>query len=165
MAFWRTYYHIIWATRERAPLIQPAIEERLYAYIAARALALECHIYAIGGWVDHMHLITAIPPKIAVAEVVRQLKGASAHYANHELQLSGNFEWQRGYGVLSISERNLETALAYVRNQKQHHTHGSEIRVLETLSDESIGPDRSPMLGDGLREPAAAYRYLGEAPF
>jgi putative transposase len=165
MAFWRTYYHMVWATRERAPLIAPAIEDRLHAYIVSRAAALDSYVYAIGGWVDHVHLIVAIPPKIAVSEVVRQIKGASSHYANHELGLAGRFEWQRGYGVLSISERNLEIAIVYVRNQKQHHTLRSELHILETLSEEDVGPDGLLSPSNGLKELPAAYQHLGDAPF
>lgn len=32
------------------------------------------------------------------------------------------FAWQDGYGVFSVSESALATALKYVANQKKHHT-------------------------------------------
>jgi len=98
MAFWRLYYHLVWATQNREPLIKPEIEKRLYAYIVHKASELECFVYAINGWYDHLHLIIAIPPKYAVADVVKRLKGASSHDLNHGVGLDYEFVWQRGYG-------------------------------------------------------------------
>ena len=42
MAFWRLYYHLVWATKNREPLIKPEIEKRLYAYLVHKAAELEC---------------------------------------------------------------------------------------------------------------------------
>jgi len=38
MSFWRHYYHLVWATNDREPLIQPNIEERLRAYIVSKSV-------------------------------------------------------------------------------------------------------------------------------
>jgi putative transposase len=32
MSFWRLYYHLVWATKNREHLSQPETENRLYAY-------------------------------------------------------------------------------------------------------------------------------------
>jgi putative transposase len=37
MPFWRLYYHLVWATKNREPLIVPQIEPRLYAYLVHKA--------------------------------------------------------------------------------------------------------------------------------
>ena len=37
MSFWRNYYHITWATKNRLPLILPDFEARLYAYMVKKA--------------------------------------------------------------------------------------------------------------------------------
>jgi putative transposase len=95
MAFWRLYYHLVWTTKNREPLIQAAIEKRLYGYIVNKAAELEVYIYAINGWYDHIHLVVAIPPKHAVSEVVKRLKGASSHDLNHSYDLDRQFAWQR----------------------------------------------------------------------
>ena len=121
MAFWRLYYHLVWATKNRERLIQPGIERRLYGYIVNKAAELGVHVYAIDGWYDHIHLVVSIPPKHAVADVVKRLKGASSHDLNHSAGLESAFAWQRGYGALSLGERQRPIAEAYVANQKQHH--------------------------------------------
>ena len=40
MAFWRLYYHLVWATKNREHLIHPTIEDRLYGYIINKAAEL-----------------------------------------------------------------------------------------------------------------------------
>ncbi len=40
MSFWRHHYHLVWATRDRAPLIQPSIEGQLRAYIVSKSAEL-----------------------------------------------------------------------------------------------------------------------------
>lgn len=79
MPYWRLFYHVIWATKHRIQLIEPAWEYDLYGYIWGKSTALECIPHAIGGMYDHLHIAISIPPKLAVATVVGQLKGASSH--------------------------------------------------------------------------------------
>ena len=93
MSFWRLYYHLVWATKNREHLIQPEIEDRLHAYLVRKAAELDVYVYAINGWYDHAHVVAAIPPKHAVADVVKRLKGASSHYLNHEGGLDYQFAW------------------------------------------------------------------------
>jgi REP element-mobilizing transposase RayT len=42
------------------------------------------HVYAINGWYDHVHLVTTIPPQLAVAHAVKPAKGVSSHHARGE---------------------------------------------------------------------------------
>jgi putative transposase len=114
MTFWRTSYHIVWATKYRQPLITPAVEESLYAHIRQKAAECKCHIFAINACIDHIHVVLSIPPSVSVADIVHGLKGASSHEFEH-------ITWQRGYGVFTVGERQRKIAIQYVRNQKQHH--------------------------------------------
>lgn len=82
MTFWRTYYHLVWSTKNRDHLISSKIEARLNAYLIKQAAGQEAYVYAIGGCTDHIHIICAIPPKLAVADFVKQLKGSSSHDLN-----------------------------------------------------------------------------------
>ncbi|MBD1944703.1 transposase [Coleofasciculus sp. FACHB-64] len=40
MAFWRTYYHLIWVPESRQPLISQERESELYSYIIGKADAI-----------------------------------------------------------------------------------------------------------------------------
>jgi putative transposase len=113
-------------------------------------------------------LIVAIPPKHAIAEIVKRLKGASSHYLNYDVRLEQQFAWQRGYGVLSIGERQRAIAEAYVENQKQHHGEQTTNAWLERAEEFDEGPpeidllyERSPQ---AIRETKIVYHLLGEPP-
>ena len=141
MALWRLYYHLVWGTRERHPLIKPCIERRLYDYIIGKAQALGCIIHAIGGTEDHVHVAASIPPKIPIADFVKSVKGASAHHLNCNVAETLNkFGWQRGYGVFSLGRKQLDDAIAYIQNQKAHHQQGTVLLALERDTDEDDGP-------------------------
>jgi Transposase IS200 like len=85
MPLWRLFYHLVWATQERQPLISTAHEQILYPYIKGKADFLECQLHAIGGIEDHIHLIVSIPPKLSIANFAKRIKGSSARYLNQEL--------------------------------------------------------------------------------
>jgi REP element-mobilizing transposase RayT len=141
MALWRLYYHLVWATKERQPFITATIEQELYGYIIGKATTLGCITHAIGGIEDHVHGVVSIPPKLAIADFIQQIKGSSAHHLNHgEFSSRAKFGWQRGYGVFSLGSKQLQEAVAYVVNQKTHHQQGTTISTLERYNEEDDGP-------------------------
>ncbi len=168
MTFWRLYYHLTWPTKDREPLIQPEMEERLFGYTIRKAAELGVYVYAINGWFDHMHVIVAIPPKLAVADVVKRLKGSNSHDINHEMDLDYQFQWQRGYGALSLGEKQRTTAIEYVLKQKEHHQQHTTNAWLERGDELDEGPADIGIMLDSVpavQEPPASYDVLGELPF
>lgn len=140
MALWRLYYHIVWATKNRQPLILPEYEKQLYYYIIAKSDEYGCIVHQVNGMANHIHLIVSIPPTITISEYVRKIKGSSSHYLNN---ISTNqFAWQRGYGVFSVGVKNLEIAINYVKKQKEHHAKGTIIQALEMDKNEDDSPRR-----------------------
>jgi putative transposase len=85
--------------------------------------------------VDHVHAVLSIPPKIAVADCVRHLKGASAYAINHMEESNGQFKWQAGYGALTVGERSLEIVKDYAARQKEHHRNGTIIDIYERMDE------------------------------
>ena len=140
MPFWRTYYHLIWGTKFKNPSIQPDIEPRLYSYLINKSKELGVIVYEINGWVDHVHLIVSIPPKHSVSYVVKRLKGASAFDLNQSGALEDHFQWQRGYGVLTLGEKQRAFAEGYVHNQKEHHRQQTTNTWLERSDEFDEGP-------------------------
>jgi putative transposase len=129
MPFWRLYYHLVWSTKGREPLISLALESRLFPYIANKAQSLGCIVDAINGCEEHIHLVLSIPPKLSISNAVKNLKGASSHEFSE-------LTWQRGYGVFSFGERQRHFAIEYVKNQKEHHAQQTTNPWLERSSDE-----------------------------
>lgn len=135
MPLWRLFYHVIWGTKNRLDLIDPAWEKDLYGYIWGKATALECIPHAIGGTSNHIHVVISIPPKLPVATLIGQLKGASSHHINKEYA-GGSFMWQTEYGVFSFSEKALTAIVEYVNHQKEHHA-ANRLKVeMETITSD-----------------------------
>jgi putative transposase len=155
MPFWRLYYHLIWATKNRLPLIDADLEARLFLYLRQKAGELDCQVYALNGWVDHVHIVMTIPPSRSVSEVVKGLKGASSHEFTE-------LKWQRGYGILSIGERHLAVAVVYVEKQKEHHQDNLANTWLETVDDEK---ERDSGSEQQIRETGAGYEVWDDVLF
>ena len=132
MPYWKLYYHLVWGTFERLPLIDGDRERMIQATLYAKATELSLVVHAMGNVQDHIHVVVSIPPVRSIAECVKHLKGASSRAVNaHEVNGS-RFQWQEGYGTLSLGERSLRTVVAYVKDQKQHHHQGTLIELYET---------------------------------
>ena len=136
MTYWRLHYHLIWSTHNREPSLTPEREKVFYGVIYGKAKELDLKIHAAGNIEDHIHVVISIPPKIAVADCVRHLKGASAFAINHMDESDGQFKWQAGYGALSVGERSLETVMEYAARQKEHHKELTTIDVYERMDGE-----------------------------
>ena len=71
---------------------------------------------------DHVHVLIAIPPKYAVAQIVGFIKGKSAiHIARtfigRRRNYSGQHFWARGYYVSTVG-RDEATIREYLRTQE-----------------------------------------------
>jgi putative transposase len=132
MTVWRVYYHLVWATLDRLPLIVSEAEGELHDYIAGKSRSLSCPMHAINGVADHIHIVVSIPPDLSISSYVKRIKGSSSRFMN-QINLPHKFAWQREYGVFSLGSKQLEQAIAYVQNQKQHHAQGTIVRPLELL--------------------------------
>jgi len=131
MSLWRIYYHIVWTTKNRYPYITTQKEAKLYPFIINKINLLGCVTHAIGGIEDHLHLVVSIPPQLAIADFVKSVKGSSSHYLNQNFQHNPQFAWQEGYRVFSLGSKQLQTAIDYVNNQKEHHRNQTTILSLE----------------------------------
>jgi REP element-mobilizing transposase RayT len=115
------YVHLIWRTWDSLPLITPAIEPRLYRNIHSEANQAGCTVLALNGALDHIHLVITLPTTVAIADLMKQIKGVSSHFVNDKLNPDGHFQWQGGYGAFSVSRWDLDKVIHYVKRQKKHH--------------------------------------------
>lgn len=135
MAFWQLHYHLVWSTYKRLPLITPDLEDPIYGTLLNKARELDVTVHAIGSVDDHIHVVVSVPPRLSVAECVRQLKGASAYHVNHLPNSKGNFGWQDSYGALSFGSASMERIVAYIKNQKEHHAQQTTHAIYERVED------------------------------
>jgi putative transposase len=114
-------------------LIDSAIKESLYRYLRQRCVNTPgVFIHSIGGIADHVHIAVSVPPTLTIAEWIGEVKGASAHYINHELGVKA-LQWQAGYGVVSFGKKNLPYIKEYIERQEEHHAAGKGQDRLERI--------------------------------
>jgi putative transposase len=103
--------------------------------MAATCRELGCTPLAIGGIEDHVHLLMRFTPKITIAQLVRQIKGASSHAVTHTIRPDHFFKWQGSYGAFTISQRSVPQVSGYILAQKAHHSNSTLINALERWAD------------------------------
>jgi putative transposase len=117
--------HLVWTTTERLPLIRPEWEREIYRCVAAQVVKCNGRVLAIGGMPDHLHLLAMPPTTISIADLAKQVKGATSSFVRDTLAADSHFGWSEGYGVFSVSPQDLKRVVAYIENQKAHHAKGT----------------------------------------
>jgi putative transposase len=131
------FYHVVWATKHRAPSITPPIETLIHNTIGDLSGKLRCTIHEMYGVSDHLHVAVTIPPSLAIAVWVSKVKGASSFEVNAGYpQLDATFKWQEGYSVHSFGASNKEWVCKYIQNQKQHHAEQTTKSYLEYIPED-----------------------------
>ena len=115
------YLHLVRATWDRLPLISEDIKPRIYAAIAEKFREFKCVPLAIGGISDHVHLLVRLYTTVAVANLVKEVKGSSSPLVTHEITPNEFFKWQGAYGAFTIRKSEVSRVMAYIQNQEQHH--------------------------------------------
>jgi putative transposase len=117
----RLFYHIVWTTKYRQPVITEEIEKYLFPFLENKVKRFGCIIHKCNGMEDHIHITISIPPSESVSDIIGKLKGSSSYFLNKELQITDDFYWSDGYGVLSFAERDLPAVMKYIEKQKEYH--------------------------------------------
>ena len=104
MPYLRVWIHLIWATKNRQPLISKELRPKLFAHIRENARKKGIHLDSINGVADHVHALIALKADQLIAKVAQLLKGESSHWVNDQKLTPHKFEWQDEYIALSVSE-------------------------------------------------------------
>ena len=121
----RLFYHFVWGTWDRTPLLVGEVEEKAYAVIRSQCTAQEGKVFAIGGIENHVHLLVGLPVTRDLPEFIKNVKGVSSRTLNQCYgRAAWSFKWQGRYGVTTVSPANMTLITRYIENQKQHHAKG-----------------------------------------
>ena len=117
------YYHLVFSTKNRLPLITPALESDLYSYLGGILKKLNGTPIEINGVEDHVHVLTMLKPYPEIADVLQKLKGGSSGWINKQRRKSSQskFAWQKGYGAFTVSKSQIPRVRRYIQDQKEHH--------------------------------------------
>ena len=114
------HYHVIFSTKDRAPVIAASWRGRLHAYLGGVVRNVGGIAEAIGGVDDHVHLLIGLRATHCLADVVRDVKAVSSRWAHDEVGVR-DFAWQEGYGAFTVSPSQRETVRLYIAQQDEHH--------------------------------------------
>ena len=84
---------------------------------------------------DHVHILMSIPPKYAVSQVVRFIKGKSAiHIARafmgRDRNFTGQHFWARGYFVSPLGKDD-EAIQEYIKKQEEEDQRLDQLKIFE----------------------------------
>jgi putative transposase len=112
MSYTNLLYHIVYATKERAPLITNILRPRLHEYLGGTVRGLGGIALEINGTEDHVHVLTKMRPTISVWEFLSKLKSASSSWRKR--QTPGRFGWQARFGAFTVSESQVARVRLYI---------------------------------------------------
>jgi putative transposase len=119
---WRLYYHVVWGTHLREPMIDTALAALIEQSIRTTCRREQVFTHALGFMPDHVHLAVSVPPSVAIAAFMKLIKGRSSRVVNLNVGAPGHqLKWQPYYSIDTFAERSLERVVAYVNNQADRH--------------------------------------------
>jgi len=113
--------HCIWSTKNREPYLSSDLRNRPWPYLGGIARENKMKPIAIGGVVDHVHILVSLPATLSIAKALQLLKGNSSKWIHETFPKMRSFEWQEGYGAFSIGISAVDDTVRYIRNQAEHH--------------------------------------------
>ena len=117
----KIWVHAVWSTKNRIPLIQPKMEQKLFDFLKEELKKMGCMVSIVNGMPDHIHCLFGINPQKSITDIIKQIKGSSSYFVNSNNLIPEKFIWQRGFGVFGVSHSAVDNVYRYILDQKQHH--------------------------------------------
>jgi len=135
------HYHLVFSTKDRAPVLAPEWREDLHRYLGACVATAGGVPQKVGGVADHVHVLVGLKATHCLANVLQEIKKATSRWV-HEDVGARTFQWQEGYGAFTVSESNRPRVIRYIAQQEAHHRKRPfEDEYLDLLRRHDIQPD------------------------
>ena|ERR1700754_680022 len=122
MSFVKIWIHLVFSTKNREPLLKSGFRYQLHKHIAENCLEKGIFLQAINGYTDHLHCLVSLGKDQTIAKISQLIKGESSFWINKDNLTPEKFSWQDDYFAVSVSESQVETVIAYIKNQEKHHS-------------------------------------------
>jgi len=126
------YYHTVFSTKHREPVLRKEIQASLYKMLWNKCLEIGCEPVMINGMEDHIHILLHANPLVSISKILKDIKGSSSRWLNENCDFLEPFSWQRGYGLFTVSPKEVPKIGSYIQNQKTHHANDSIIDEFES---------------------------------
>jgi putative transposase len=120
-SFKQLLYHIVIRTKSNKPTLTENHCEELYKYISGVIKNKNSKLYRINGIPDHIHILCDIHPTIALSDFAKDIKVASSIWMKESKKFNFFEGWSDGYGSFTLSIKEKDNVIEYVKNQKEHH--------------------------------------------
>lgn len=114
-------FHCVFSTKDRRPWIDADLQTRLWSYLGGIAEQNRMKALAVGGTVDHVHMVLSLPSTRDIAKAMQLIKGGSSKWIRDTFPKHRGFAWQEAYGAFSIGVSQLAATRKYIENQEIHH--------------------------------------------
>ena len=144
------YIQTVFAVKYRQAMLDKEWRSDIFAVIGNLINETGCKTIIVNGVADHVHCFIGLRPTVSVSELMKTVKAKSSKYINDHSLTAERFEWQKGYGVFSYSQSQINRIYNYIKNQEEHHRN-------QTFKDEYL---------DLLKEFKIVYdeQYIFQAP-
>jgi len=115
------YIQAVFAVKYRNAVLDKLWRDKVFGVIGNLINETGCKTIIVNGVEDHVHCFLGLKPVVSISEMMKRVKAKSSKYINDHQLTPSRFEWQRGYGVFSYRQRDVETIYNYVQNQQAHH--------------------------------------------
>jgi len=140
-------YQIVFGSKGYTEFLNSENQGPLFGYIVGVLQKRECHPYQVGGYGNHIHILTHLSTIISLAELVREIKKASHEMMVREKTKYKLFPgWQVGYGAFTYNISMKPSLINYIQNQEQHHKDISFKEELTDLLNENMVPFKEDFL-------------------
>jgi putative transposase len=107
-------FHVWFSTKGRQPVLVEEIREAVLSLIPENAAKAGASVLALEAIEDHVHLLVELGDGRALADVMHQVKGASARemfrrYPELAIDMGAGSFWQKSYGARPISAGQIES--------------------------------------------------------
>lgn len=145
----KLYLHIIFHVKNTSPTVENEHLERLHSYLGGLVNTTGCQVICVGGTENHVHVLVMFSKTETVAHVVEEIKRNSSRWIKTVSPKYEKFAWQSGYAAFSVSQSQVDTVIAYIRNQAEHHKkHSFKDEYLDFLRLHKIEYDERYVLSD-----------------
>src|SRR5881392_3013497 len=113
MSYVSSYFHCVFSTKQRRPLIAPELRDRLWPFMGGIARQNDMKAIDVGGMPDHVHILLSLPATLSIAKALQLIKGGSSKWVHETFPKHRLFGWQVKYGAFSVSASQLDKIVAH----------------------------------------------------
>ena len=121
MSYVSSYFHCVFSTKERHPMIPPELRDRLWPFLGGIARQNQMKAIEVGGMPDHVHLLLSLRSTLSIAKALQLIKGGSSKWVHDTFPEHRCFRWQVKYGAFGVSVSQLDKTIQYIKRQEEHH--------------------------------------------